>query len=173
MGATVMTDLSKLFRGEHPFITQPATWMVAGHGMSGEPLKRIPIQGRVQITHQDGKVFNYGEMSVVSRSTEAKSFTSSYEMTPTEDELVLTFHQLNESVGDLSGRVVAFDDRLVSSYTSGDGSLMGCEVLYKMGENHYTVTGTLVSKGKLVNLWKLDLVRPSTDNSDPGKDGGS
>jgi hypothetical protein len=144
--------------------------MVAGHGMSGEPLRRIPIQGCVQITHVDGKILNVGEMSVVSRASETKSFTSSYEMTPTEDEQVLTFHQVNESVGDLSGKVVAFDDRLVSSYSSGDGSLMGCEVMQKMGENHYTVTGTLISNGQLVNLWKLDLVRPSTENTDPVKD---
>ena len=162
-----MDDLKKLFRGEHPFITEPGIWVIAGHGMSGEPLNRVPIQGRVQITHLDGKIVNDGEMSIVSRVSEAMSFQVSYEMTPTDDELVLAFRQFDESVGDLSGKVVAFDDRLISSYTSGDGSLTGCEVLHRMGENHYAVTGTLTSNGNLVNLWKLDLVRPSADTGSP------
>jgi hypothetical protein len=134
--------------------------------MYGEPLERIPIQGRVQITHLDRKIINDGEMSVVSRASEAMSFQTSYEMMPTEDELVLSFYQPNESVGDLRGKVVAFDDRLINTYRSGDGSLTGCEVFHKMGENHYAVTGSLVNNGKIVNLWKLDLVRPSSEGSD-------
>ena len=60
---------------------------------------------------------------------------------------------------------MAFDDRLVSSYTSGHGGLNGCEIMHKMGENHYAVTGALVSNGNLVNLWKLDLVRPLADGT--------
>jgi hypothetical protein len=168
-----MADLKKLFRGEHPFITQPTTWVVAGHGMSGEPLNRLPIQGRVRITHLEDRIVNHGEMTIISRDSGSTIIPVSYDMTPTDDELVLTFHQVNEAVGDLTGKVVAFDDRLVSSYTSGDGSLKGCEVLHRMGENHYAVTGTLSSNGSLVNLWKLDMVRPLTDGTVPGEDDGS
>jgi hypothetical protein len=160
-----MTDLSKLFRGEHPLITQPGTWIIAGHSMSGEPMRRVPVQGHTRITHLDGRIVNEGEMTIMSRESGAASISVSYEMTPTDDELVLSFHQANEQLGHLSGKVVAFDDRLVSSYTSGDGSLKGCEIMHKMGENHYAVTGTLVSNGNLVNLWKLDLVRPLADGA--------
>ena len=99
-------------------------------------------------------------MSVVSRVNPV-TFQTTYEMTPSEDELVLDFFQANESVGDLRGRVVFFDDRLISTYTSGDGSLTGCEVLHRMGENRYAATGNLLGNGKLINLWKLDLVRPA------------
>jgi hypothetical protein len=155
-----MLDLKKLFKGEHPFITEPGFWVVAGHGMSGEPLDRLPIQGRMQVSHKDGRIVNIGEMSVVSRSN-PMTFQTTYEMTPSEDELVLDFFQANESVGDLRGKVVVFDDRLISTYTSGDGSLTGCEVLHRMGENRYAATGNLLGNGKLVNLWKLDLVRPA------------
>ena len=162
-----MSDLKKLFRGEHPFISEPGMWIVAGHGMSGDPLTRVPIQGRVQISHVDGKIVNTGEMSVVSRASEAATFQVSYELTPSEDELVLFFNQNNEPVGDLTGRVAAFDDRLISSYASGDGSLTGYEVLHRLGENYYAVTGTLNSHGSLVNLWKLDLVRPHSEEDNP------
>jgi hypothetical protein len=155
-----MTDLKKLFKKEHPFITEPGFWIVAGHGMSGEPLDRLPIQGKMQISHDEGRIVNIGEMSVVSRSN-PMTFQTSYEMTPSEDELVLDFFQANESVGDLRGKVVVFDDRLVSTYTSGNGSMTGCEVLHRMGDNRYAATGTLLEDGKLVNLWKLDLVRPA------------
>jgi hypothetical protein len=165
-----MADLKKLFRGAHPFITQPATWIVAGHGMSGEPLARVPVHGRVRILHREGRIINEGEMAMISRASQAASFSVAYEMTPTEDELVLAFFQANEAVGDLSGKVVAFDDRLVSSYTSGDGNLTGFEVFFKTGENRYAVTGSLLSGGKLINLWKLDMVRPSAGSSDPGSD---
>ena len=157
-----MVDLKKLFKGEHPFLTEPGFWIVAGHGMSGEPLDRMPIQGRMQISHEDGKILNIGEMSVVSRSNPL-TFQTSYEMIPSEDKLQLDFFQANEPVGDLKGKVVFFDDRLISTYTSGDGSLTGCEVLHRMGENRYAATGTLLGDGKLVNLWKLDLVRPVED----------
>jgi len=60
---------------------------------------------------------------------------------------------------------VVFDDRLVSTYTSGDGSLTGCEVLHRMSDNRYAVTGTLLGNGSLVNLWKLDLVQPAENGS--------
>lgn len=160
-----MADLKKLFRGEHPLITQPATWVVAGHGMSGDPLMRVPIQGHVRISHHEGKVINEGEMMIISRDPGTVTIPVSYEMTPTDDELVLDFHQVNEAVGHLRGKVVAFDDRLVSSYISGDGSLNGCEILHRMGENRYAVTGTLVSNGSLINLWKLDLVRPMPEGT--------
>ena len=63
-----MVDLRKLFKKEHPFLTEPGFWIAAGHGMTGEPLDRVPIQGRIQISHEDGKIVNVGEMSVVSRS---------------------------------------------------------------------------------------------------------
>jgi hypothetical protein len=86
-------------------------------------------------------------------------------MTPAEDELVLDFFQANEPVGDLKGKVVVFDDRIVSNYSSGDGSLAGFEILHKMGDNRYAATGTLTSNGQLVNLWKLDLVRPVEDGT--------
>ena len=141
-----MSELSKLFRKEHPFITEPDMWIVAGHSMSGSPLDRIPLQGRIQITHEEGKIVNMGEMQFVSRSN-PMTFQTTYELTPTEDELVLDFFQANEAVGDLRGKVVAFDDRLISSYTSGDGSLVGSEVFYKTGDNRYAVTGTLVNGG--------------------------
>ena len=157
-----MVNLKKLFKGEHPFLTEPGFWIVAGHGMSGEPLDRVPIQGRIQISHENGKILNIGEMSVVSRSNPL-TFQTSYEMMPSVDALQLEFLQVNESVGDLKGKVVVFDDRIISTYTSGDGSLTGCEVLHRMGENRYAVTGTLLGDGKLVNLWKLDLVRPVED----------
>jgi hypothetical protein len=157
-----MVNLNKLFKGEHPFLTEPGFWIVAGHGMSGEPLDRVPIQGRMQVSHEDGKILNIGEMSVVSRSNPL-TFQTSYEMIPSADELQLDFFQANESVGDLKGKVVVFDDRLISTYTSGDGSLTGWEVLHRMGENRYAATGTLLEAGKVVNLWKLDLVRPAEE----------
>jgi hypothetical protein len=120
------------------------------------------VQGRIQITHEEGKIVNLGEMAFVSKSNPV-TFQTAYELTPTQDELVLDFFQANESVGDLRGKVVAFDDRLISSYTSGDGSLTGTEVFYKTGDNRYAVTGTLVSDGQIISLWKLDLVRPAAE----------
>lgn len=162
---TTVADLAKIFRGDHPFVSEPGTWIAAGHGMSGDPLDRIPIQGRVRISHVGGRIMNEGEMSVVSRSNPL-TFQTSYELTPTGDPLVLEFYQENGSVGDLRGKVVAFDDRLVSSYISGDGSMTGCEVFHRMGDNRYAVTGNLLSNGHLMNLWKLDLVRPSTAGSE-------
>ena len=163
-----MADLSKLFKKEHPFLTDPGFWIAAGHGMSGDPLDRIPIQGRMQISHEDDKIVNVGEMSVVSRSNPI-TFQTSYVMTLSQDELALDFFQANEAVGDLKGKVVVFDDRLVSTYSSGDGSLTGCEVLHRMGDNRYAATGTLVGNGTLINLWKLDLVRPA-ENGPQEKD---
>jgi len=165
-----MADLKKLFRGEHPFVSEPGSWVVAGHGMTGDPLNRVPIQGRMRIRHEKGRIVNVGEMSVVSRSNPV-TFQTAYDMTPTEDELALDFFQANEPVGDLRGKVVAFDDRIVSTYASGDGSLTGCEVLFKMGDNRYAATGTLMENGRLVNLWKLDLVRPAEGvNRESGPD---
>jgi len=159
-----MVDLKKLYKGEHPFLSDPGFWVVAGHGMSGEPLDRMPIQGRMQVSHEGGKILNIGEMSVVSRSNPL-TFQTSYEMTPSGDELLLDFFQANESVGDLKGKVVVFDDRLISTYASGDGSLTGWEVLHRMGDNRYAATGSLLGAGNLLNLWKLDLVRPVEDGS--------
>ena len=89
-------------------------------------------------------------------------------MLPTPDELVLDFFQANEAAGNLTGKVVVFDDRLISTYTSGDGSMTGSEVLQKMGDNRYAATGTFLQNGKLVNLWKLDLVRPAEDRLPKG-----
>jgi hypothetical protein len=164
-----MIDLKKLFKKEHPLLTEPASWIAAGHGMSGDPLDRIPIQGRIWISHENGKIVNTGEMSVVSRSN-PMTFNTSYELTPTQDELVLDFFQANDPVGNMVGKVVAFDDRLVSTYTSGDGSLTGFEVLHRLGDNRYAVTGTLTREGQILNLWKLDLVRPAEEGEDLEKE---
>lgn len=159
-----MSKLNKLFRKEHPFITEPDTWIVAGHSMSGTPLDRVPLQGQIQITHEEDKIVNMGEMQFVSRSN-PNPFQTMYELTPTDDELALDFFQANEAVGDLRGKVVAFDDRLVSSYTSGDGTLTGSEVFFRMSESRYAVTGTLLSGGEIISLWKLDLIRPLAEES--------
>lgn len=157
-----MSNLKSRFFKEHPFLGQPGSWIAAGHGMSGEPLDRVPIQGRIRISHEDGRIVNTGEMSLVSRSNPV-AFSTSYILTPSDDDLVLDFFQANEPVKDLTGKVVIFDDRLVSTYASGDGTLMGFEVLHRLGENRYAVTGSLTSDGRLVNLWKLDLVRPAEE----------
>lgn len=164
-----MTDLKRLFKGEHPFLSEPGFWIVAGHGMSGDPLERVPIQGKIQVSHEAGGIRTVGEMGVVSRF-DPVTFQTVYEMTPSEDELALDFFQANEPVGDLRGKVVVFDDRLISTYVSGDGSLTGCEVLHRMGDNRYAATGTLLEKGNLVNLWKLDLVRPAVSGSETQDD---
>ena len=154
-----MPDLKKRFMDEHPFLGKPGLWILAGHGMSGDPLHRVPMQGRMQVSHEEGKIVTVGEMSVISRSNPV-NFQVSYEMTPSRDDLVLDFFQANEPVGDMRGKVVLFDDRIVSTYTSGDRSLTGYEVLHRMGDQRYAVTGALLSDGKILNLWKLDLVRP-------------
>jgi len=158
----VMSDLKSRFFREHPFLSQPGTWIAAGHGMSGDPLDRLPIQGRIRISHEDGRIINTGEMSLVSKSNPV-AFGTSYNLTLSDDELALDFFQANEPVGNMTGKVVIFDDRLVSAYASGDGTLRGFEVLHKMGENRYAVTGILTSDDRLVNLWKLDLVRPAPE----------
>lgn len=157
-----MADLNKLFKGEHPFLSKPGSWFAAGHGMSGDPLDRMPIQGKMEVSHEEGKIVTIGEMSIVSR-TNPMTFQTSYELTPSPDELILEFYQPNEGVGDLRGKVAVFDDRIISTYSSGDGTLTGYEVLHRMGDNRYAATGTLVENGKLVNLWKLDLVRPAEE----------
>ncbi len=159
---TVLVDLKKLFKGDHPLLSDPGFWVVAGHGLTGKPLHRVPIQGTMQITHEDGKIVNLGEMSVVSRSSPS-TFQTSYVLSLTEDRSVLDFFQSNEPVDDLRGKVVVFDDRLVSTYVSGDGSLTGFEVLHRLGDYRYAATGSLLGNGELVNLWKLDLIRPASD----------
>lgn len=153
-----MSDLTKLFNKEHPFVSEPDEWILVGHGMSGDLKRRVPMEGRSNISHQDGRIVNEGIISFVSAS-DPVTFQSYYELTPTETPSVLAFFQENEAVGDLKGEVVAFYDRLISVYQSGDGSLAGSEVFIKMSENLYTVTGNLTREGKILNLWKLDMVR--------------
>jgi len=155
-----MSDLTKLFNKDHPFISEPDEWIIVGHGMNGDMKRRIPMEGRSKVSHRDGKIVNEGVMSFVSAS-DPVTFQSYYELTPTEIPAVLAFYQENEPVGDLKGEVVAFYDRLISVYHSGDGSLAGSEVFIKMSENLYTVTGSLTREGKILNLWKLDMVRRS------------
>lgn len=159
-----MTDPAKVFSPDHPFLDQPGSWFAAGHGMTGDPLDRVPIQGLMQISHEGGKILNRGQMTIVSR-TNPVTFQVSYELSPSGDDQVLDFFQANQSVGNLKGKVVVFDDRLVSTYSSGDGSLTGWEVLHRMGENRYAATGSLLEEGRLTNLWKLDLVRPASEGT--------
>ncbi len=166
-----MPELTKLFRKGHPIITDPAEWIAAGHGMWGDPLERIPVEGRIKISHSNGKIVNEGYMQYVSR-VDPVGFSTVYELTPTDDELVLDFMQENSEVGGLEGKLVAFDDRLVVSYVSGDGRLAGNEVFAKLGDNRYTVTGCLTQEGSIINLWKLDLVRPKGQNEAGASDGG-
>lgn len=155
-----MSDLAKLFNRDHPYLSEPDEWIIVGHGMSGEMTRRIPVKGTSKISHRDGKIVNEGSISFVSAS-EPVSIESYYELTPTDTPAVLAFHQKNEQVGGLKGEVVAFYDRLISVYHSGNGLLAGSEVFIKMSENLYTVTGSLTREGKIVNLWKLDMVRRS------------
>ncbi len=159
-----MSDLTRLFNRDHPFISEPDEWIIVGHGMKSDLNDRIPMEGRSRISHRDGKIVNEGTMSVVSAS-DPVTFESRYELTPTETPSVLAFYQKNEAVRDLEGEVVAFYDRLISVYRSGDGSLTGSEVFIKMSENRYTVTGSLTRNGKILNLWKLDMVRQSEGTS--------
>jgi hypothetical protein len=159
-----MSDLTRLFNRDHPFISEPDDWIIVGHGMNSDLKQRIPMEGRSKISHRDGKIVNEGTISIVSASNPV-TLQSRYELTPTETPSVLSFYQENESVGDLEGEVVAFYDRLISIYHSGDGSLAGSEVFIKMSENRYTVTGSLTRDGKILNLWKLDMVRQSEEAS--------
>lgn len=161
-----MSNLKKLFDKSHPFLGQPGEWVVLGHGMFGEGLNKVPVEGKVQINHDKGKIVNKGTMSVVS-ATDPVTFASRYELTPTEIPHVLTFFQANEQLGDMSGQVVVFDDRIVSFYGSGDGLVIGSEVLLKAGENRYVVTGGLYSQGAVVSLWKLDMVRQAREEKEP------
>ena len=137
--------------------------------MMGEDMTRLPMEGQIRISHRDGKVINDGSMNLVSH-VDPMSFTSHYELTPTEIPEVLSFFQPNDEVGDLRGQVIAFDDRIISNYCSGDGSLAGTEVFLKMSDRRYVVTGSLTSEGKVVNLWKMDMVRPGGGDGSEGKE---
>ncbi|UCF31594.1 MAG: hypothetical protein JSV26_04055 [bacterium] len=162
-----MTDLGRLFRGEHPFISSPGKWILVGHGMTGGDMKRIPMEGQIEIIHGGGKILTRGSMNLVSHVDQV-SFSSQYEMTPTEIPEVLSFFQANPEVGDLRGQVVAFDDRIISSYRSGDGALVGTEVFLRVSDRRYLVTGSLTRGDRIVNLWKLDMVRPSSGSGSEG-----
>ena len=168
-----MTDLTRLFSGDHPFITDPGDWIVVGHGMARDDLVKVPMEGRFRIEHSEGKVVNDGVMSIVS-PTEPVTFKTRYELSPTDHRSRLAFFQVNSEVGDLAGDVIAFEDRIISAYRSGDGQIVGSEVLLKLGDNRYTATGTLLRNGELVNMWKLDLVRQQiaavNDRSAEGKE---
>jgi hypothetical protein len=153
-----LTDLGKLFKGEHPFICDPGQWIVVGHGLTGKEMKSVPIEGQIQIRHQGEKVISDGTMKVVSHVDQV-SFKSYYEMTPTDMTGILSFYQPNEEVGDLRGQVIAFDDRIISSYVSGDGSLAGTEIFQRISDRRYSVTGSLTKEGEVVNLWKMEMVR--------------
>ena len=155
-----MGDLTKLLRGAHPFLSSPGPWIMAGHGMHGSPLDKVPMQGQTDVRHEQGKVINEGTMKVVSAADPA-SFSTRYEITPTQDRLRFDFFQANTDVGDMTGTVVAIDDRLVSTYASGDGTLLGMEVMHRLGDFRYAVTGSLVREGRLVSIWKFDMVRPA------------
>lgn len=155
-----MADLTRILRGSHPFLSSPGPWILAGHGMHGSPLNKVPMHGETEVRHEGGKVINEGAMRLVSSAPSA-SFTSRYEITPTEDRLRFDFFQANTEVGNLHGTVVAIDDRLVSTYASGDGTLTGMEVMHRLGDFRYAVTGSLVSQGQLVSVWKFDMVRPA------------
>jgi hypothetical protein len=157
-----MANLKKLFGKEHPFLGEPGEWVVLGHGMYGEQLIRVPIEGKAVISHRKGKIINEGTMSVVS-STEPVTFSSRYELSLTDNPEILSFFQVNEELGDMRGQVIVFDDRLISFYSSGDETVTGSEVFLKLGENRYTVTGGLYSAGFVVNLWKLDMVRQTKE----------
>ncbi len=160
-----MANLKKLFGTEHPFLGEPGEWVVLGHGMYGEQLIRVPIEGKVVISHRKGKIVNEGTMSVVS-STEPVTFSSRYELSLTDNSEILSFFQVNEELGDMRGQVIVFDDRIISFYSSGDETVTGSEVFMKLGENRYTVTGGLYSTGFVVNLLKLDMVRQTKEEKE-------
>ncbi len=153
-----MSILKKFLSSSHPLLGHPGEWVVLGHGMFGEKLDKVPVEGRIQISHSKGKIVNEGTMSVVS-ATDPVTFQSRYELTPTEVPHILSFFQANEQLGDMNGQVVIFDDRIISFYRSGDSLVTGSEVLLKAGENRYIVTGGLYSQHAVVSLWKLDMVR--------------
>ncbi len=157
-----VANLKNLFGKEHPFLGEPGEWMVLGHGMYGEQLIRVPIEGKAVISHRKGKIINEGTMSVVS-SAEPVTFSVRYELSLTDDPHILSFFQVNEQLGDMRGQVVVFDDRIISFYSSGDETVTGSEVFLKLGENRYTVTGGLYSGGSVINLWKLDMVRQAKE----------
>ncbi len=165
-----MANLKKLFGKEHPFLGEPGEWVVLGHGMYGEQLIRVPIEGKVVISHRKGKIINEGTMSVVS-STEPVTFSSRYELSLTDNPEILSFFQVNEELGDMRGQVIVFDDRIISFYSSGDETVTGSEVFLKLGENRYTVTGGLYSAGFVVNLWKLDMVRQAKEEKEQERTG--
>ncbi len=162
-----MADLTRLLRGAHPFLSEPGEWIVAGHSLHGETLQKIPVQGTTRVVHDEGKIVNEGVMTIMSAS-EPVTFGTRYEIAPTDDYQVFRFFQANPEVGDLTGTMVAMDDRLISSYSSGQGSLVGLEVLHRLGDYRYAVTGGLTSAGRLVSLWKFDMVRPAAPDAGRG-----
>jgi hypothetical protein len=152
-----MTDFWGQFAKTHPFINEPGEWLTIGMGMQGADLSRFPLDGRTNVYHEEGRIRVEGFLSVIER--EEKSFTTCYHLLPTDHENLLEYRQESRQLGDLRGEMVCMDDRLVTSFASGDGALQGCEVLHRLGENRYTLTGFVSREGSFVSLWKVDLVR--------------
>ncbi len=152
-----MTDLKKLFAKAHPFLTEPGEWLTVGMGMQGSDLARFPLDGRTNVYHEEGKIRIEGFLSVIER--EGKDFTTGYELFPTGRDNLLEYRQESPELEGLRGEMLWVEDRLVTTFASGDGTLHGCEVLHRMGENRYAVTGFVSRAGSFVSVWKVDLVR--------------
>jgi hypothetical protein len=155
------SDLAGLFDKNHPFISEPGEWLTLGAGVSGTDLARFTLDGRTNVYHEDGRIRVEGFMSVI--AYEGKNFVTGYTLEPTEHPNLLEYRQENPEVGGVRGELLWMDDRLVVTFASGDGTLNGNELFHKLGDNRYTVTGSVSREGSFVSVWKVDLVRKAAD----------
>lgn len=151
------SDLTRIFAKAHPFVTEPGEWHTLGVGIQGADLTRFALDGRTNVYHEEGAIRVEGFMSVV--ANEGQNFVTGYRLLPTEHENLLAYRQENPEVGGIKGELLWLDDRLVTSFASGNGVLAGSEILHKSGDNRYSVTGFIAREGSFVTAWKVDLVR--------------
>ncbi|MGC9324175.1 MAG: hypothetical protein ACP5G0_05420 [Desulfomonilia bacterium] len=141
----------------HTFLLSEGTWSARGFFLDTEGV-RNPVEGQVATTHTEDQWIHEGAMRVL--AFPPVEISNRYEIVPFQEGSDITqWTSLNPALGEITGTFSLVDDSILSVYHSADGTYTGAEYLKKITPDVYQNRGMLMSSGRRISSWSVELIR--------------
>ena len=142
---------------KHTFLFESGSWQATGK-FTDDSGNNYTVEGRTDITHEDGQWFNRSWMRL--RTEPPFSIENIYEIEPfREGAMMTTWISRNPAFGELSGTFELEGNTITSRYASEDQKVRGFETLNQLDEKTYRGRGEVYIEGKLTSQWDVTLER--------------
>lgn len=145
---------------KHTYLFREGLWVVKGE-YTDKDGSTVNMEGESRTLHTPSTWVNEGYIRLFMKDSPVQ-LDNRYEIVPFDKNKPHTsWRSFNPVLGVFTGKFVAVEETLISTFSSKDNEYSGAEVLIQLSETHYRSRGFVFKRDERMSSWVADLVSTS------------